>query len=280
MPELPEVETVMRGLETAMKGHVIRNVKTARDTLRGPLPVDFAARMEGRTITSFARRAKYILAALEDGETLLVHLGMSGRFRIGKEIDTRPHDHVVFTLDDGTRVVFNDPRRFGQIDLFDKTPRNLAALGPEPLDNTAFNGKILKAALEGRKTPIKLALLDQTIVAGIGNIYACEALYMARIHPSRPAGSLGAQECADLADAVKDVLAAAIKAGGSTLRDYRTVEDGLGYFQHEFKVYDRAGKPCARAPAHAAPDHVIERFTQGGRSTYMCPGCQKMPLKK
>lgn len=275
MPELPEVETVMRGLERAMKGRVITQAKAARTTLRGPLPHDFADRMAGRTVKAFTRRAKYILVSLDHGETLLVHLGMSGRFRIGKALDSRPHDHVVFTLDDGNTVVFNDPRRFGQIDLFDATPRSLAALGPEPLDDTAFNGKVLQAALEGRKTPVKLALLDQKIVAGIGNIYACEALYMARIHPSRPAGSLNAKECALLAQAVKDVLVAAIKAGGSTLRDYRTVEDGLGYFQHDFKVYDREGKPCP-----LSPNHVIERFTQGGRSTYWCPGCQKMPLKK
>jgi formamidopyrimidine-DNA glycosylase len=289
MPELPEVETVRMGLAPALEGRRFTHVETRRGGLRMPFPRDFAARVTGKRVKTLRRRAKYLLAELDGGETLVIHLGMSGRMAVyaaGKSrkigafvYDAAPdgagtgkHDHVVFETDAPARIVFTDPRRFGLMTLVPsetlENDRLFDGLGVEPLSNH-FHADFLAAALKGKKTPIKSALLDQRIIAGIGNIYACEALFRARISPRRLAGKVRAAEIPVLTDAIKAVLTEAIAAGGSTLRDHRTPDGNLGYFQHRFRVYDREGEPCPDCKG------TIKRIVQAGRSTFYCPKCQK-----
>ena len=276
MPELPEVETVRRGLAPHLEGRKIAKVTLNRPDLRFPFPARFKN-----------RRAKYLLVPLETDETLVIHLGMSGRLLILQpEGAVQPgnfhhditrleqHDHVILTLDDGRLLVFNDPRRFGFM-LLEPTETlfehpTFSGLGVEPLGN-AFSADYLMAAFEGRRTPMKAALLDQRHIAGLGNIYVCEALHRSHIGPERPAASLKAKEAETLAGAIRDVLAEAIEAGGSTLRDYRHEDGSLGYFQHAFRVYDREGEACPTPCCKG----VIHRFVQSGRSTFYCPACQK-----
>lgn len=281
MPELPEVETVRRGLLPVLEGHVIASAQVNRPDLRFPLPDGMADRLTGKRVQSLRRRSKYILADLSSGETLLIHLGMSGRMLISGAMlgefhhdhpAAQKHDHVVLTMESGARVTFNDARRFGSMDLMPtarwQAHKLLAGLGPEPLGN-AFNEPYLRARLEGRKTPIKAALLDQTIVAGLGNIYVCEVLHRAKIAPNRLAGDLMPQQIAQLVPLIRDVLTEAIEAGGSSLRDYRQADGELGYFQHTFRVYDREGEPCTTCGT------PILRLVQSGRSSFYCPNCQR-----
>ncbi len=292
MPELPEVETVRRGLAPVMEGAVITRADVNRPDLRWPFPPDMAARLTGRRVLGLRRRSKYILADLDSGETLLIHLGMSGRMLIsGNSSDPRSafgqtgqfvhdhpapekHDHVVFHMENGARITFNDPRRFGAMDLFATVGAGdhalLAKLGPEPLGN-AFNEAHLTAALAGRNTPIKSALLDQRIIAGLGNIYVCEALFRAGISPSCRAGSLSTVRAAALVPVIRDVLRDAIAAGGSSLRDFKQADGELGYFQHSFDVYGREGQACRRAGC----DGTVGRIVQSGRSSFYCGKCQR-----
>ncbi len=276
MPELPEVETVRRGLLPVLEGRVIERATIRREGLRWPFPERMGARLTGARVTALRRRSKYILADLSIGETLLLHLGMSGRLLISTppHPPLEKHDHVALDIEGGVRVVFNDARRFGMMDLVASdaaaSHRLLAALGPEPLGN-GFHEAGLAAALAGRKSAIKTALLDQRIVAGLGNIYVCEALFRAAIHPGRQAGRIGAARIARLVRAIRDVLAEAIAAGGSTLSDYRQADGELGYFQHAFQVYGREGAPCTRPGCGG----TIRRIAQGGRSTFYCPQCQR-----
>lgn len=283
MPELPEVETVRRGLLGAMEGAVIARADVNRPDLRWPFPEGMAARLTGQRVKALRRRSKYILCDLSSGETLLIHLGMSGRMTVsgdplGQFVHDHPmpakHDHVVFHMDNGARVTFNDPRRFGAMDLLPTTGADahklLASIGPEPLGNE-FSEPYLVNALKGRNTPIKSALLDQSIVAGLGNIYVCEALFRAGINPKRRAGQISAARIASLVPIIRDVLTEAIAAGGSSLKDFRQADGELGYFQHNFDVYGREGEPC-RKPGCAS---VIQRVVQAGRSSFFCPTCQK-----
>ncbi|RXV63797.1 DNA-formamidopyrimidine glycosylase [Roseovarius sp. A46] len=283
MPELPEVETVRRGLAPVMEGDVIARARVNRPDLRWPFPPDMAARLTGARVLALRRRSKYLLADLSTGETLLVHLGMSGRMLVsgdplGRFVHDHPapekHDHVVLDMENRARITFNDPRRFGAMDLMATEVAEahplLARLGPEPLGN-AFHETHLATALAGRRTPVKAALLDQRIVAGLGNIYACEALFRARISPRRLAGNLGPRRIARLVPAIRDVLRDAIAAGGSSLRDYRQADGELGYFQHAFDVYGREGAPC-HGPGC---DAQIARIVQSARSSFYCPRCQR-----
>lgn len=288
MPELPEVETVMTGLKPALEGHRFTHVETRRKDLRIPFPKDFAKRLNGRKVLKLWRRAKYIMADLDDGETLVIHLGMSGRmavFAMNKSrklgqfhYDPVPdefekHDHVIFDTDAPARVTFNDHRRFGLMTLIDtdriETHKLFKDVGIEPLSkdlDAAFLAKVLK----GKKTSIKSALLDQRLIAGLGNIYVCEALWRAKISPKRRASRVNPDEIAPLVKAIKEVLQEAVKAGGSSLRDHKQVHGELGYFQHHFAVYDRKGKFC-----HRRDEGVIKRIVQSGRSSFYCPVCQK-----
>ncbi|KNG93722.1 bifunctional DNA-formamidopyrimidine glycosylase/DNA-(apurinic or apyrimidinic site) lyase [Pseudaestuariivita atlantica] len=283
MPELPEVETVRRGLALVMDGGRIDRVEVRRPDLRWPFPERMAERLTGQPVLGLRRRSKYILVDLGSGETLLVHLGMSGRMTIsgdplGRFVHDHPlretHDHVQIDMQSGARITFNDPRRFGAMDLFpsDDADRHplLAKLGPEPLGN-AFDETVLKTALKNRNTPVKSALLDQRIVAGLGNIYVCEALFRAGISPSRKAGRIAGDRVAALVPIIRDVLTEAIDAGGSSLRDYRQADGELGYFQHKFDVYGREGAPCRRDGC----DGTVRRITQAGRSTFYCAQCQR-----
>jgi formamidopyrimidine-DNA glycosylase len=295
MPELPEVETVRRGLEPVMTGALLERVEVRRPDLRYPLPRNFVERLTGQRILSLGRRAKYLLADLSSGEVLIMHLGMSGRFLVtdGGGVTSEPgefhaagtgaeraHDHVVFTLSNGTRVTYNDARRFGFMDLLARpdleASRHFKALGIEPLGNE-LDGALLARLFFRKATPLKAALLDQSLVAGLGNIYVCEALHRARLSPRRAAGTLtrkgggpaaGAER---LSQAIRDVLADAVAAGGSTLRDYARTDGSLGDFQHRFRVYGREGEPCPTPGCSG----IVRRFTQGGRSTYHCPSCQR-----
>jgi formamidopyrimidine-DNA glycosylase len=293
MPELPEVETVRRGLAPAMEDARFVDVVAHRGDLRWPLPNDFVARLKGQKVVGLGRRAKYLLVDLSSGDVLLMHLGMSGSFRVvdaGKaktpglfhyqRSDYGTHDHVVFRMSSGATIAFNDPRRFGCMKLFprraiDEEPL-LRSLGPEPLGN-AFDAAMLADACAGKKTSVKAALLDQRIVAGLGNIYVCEALNRSKISPRRMASTLATRAGAPqertglLVDSIKAVLADAIEAGGSSLRDHKQTNGDLGYFQHRFRVYDREGKPC---PTRGCTG-TIRRIVQGGRSTFFCPVCQK-----
>jgi len=285
MPELPEVETVMRGLETRMDGRVLAHAEARRADLRWPLPPDFAARLTGRRVLGLRRRAKYILIDLDspdgtaEGDSWLIHLGMSGRMLITDAATDGPpaietHDHVIVRTDQDCWIRFNDARRFGSMDLWPtadvENHKLLAGLGPEPLGN-AFSGPSLEQALAGKHTPIKAALLDQRVVAGLGNIYVSEALHRAGISPRRMALNVWGARAERLAGAVKSVLREAIAAGGSSLRDHRQVSGELGYFQHAFAVYDRADTPCRREGCSG----TIQRIVQAGRSTFYCPRCQR-----
>ena len=283
MPELPEVETVRRGLLPVMEGQVITTAAVNRPDLRWPFPPDMAGRLTGARVLGLRRRSKYILADLSTGETLLIHLGMSGRMLISGAMlgdfhhdhpAPQKHDHVVLTMENGARITFNDARRFGAMDLMAtasaETHPLLAALGPEPLGNS-FDEAYLAARLKGRNTPIKSALLDQHIVAGLGNIYVCETLYRARISPKKKAGDLSARRAGSLVPLIREVLSEAIEAGGSSLRDYRQADGELGYFQHRFQVYDRENQPC---PTPGCTSQIT-RVVQSGRSSFYCPTCQR-----
>ena len=276
MPELPEVETVCRGLAPVLEGRVLIRVEQRIDALRRPLPPDFASRIEGRRVNRVGRRGKYILFHLDSGDVVIIHLGMSGRMTIhaGDAPEPARHDHVVFHTDRGHHIVFNDARRFGAMDLAREIALHrhplLAHLGLEPLGNE-FNGETLAALLKGRRTPIKAALLDQRLIAGIGNIYASEILYHARLSPRRMAYTVAGARVERLAAAVGDVLRDAIAAGGSSLRDYVQASGELGYFQHRFAVYGRAGEPCPGCDCGAA----IRRIVQAGRSSFYCPRRQR-----
>lgn len=280
MPELPEVETVCRGLAPHLEGRVLVRVVQRRPDLRFPFPPGFCERLTGRRVTAVRRRAKYILVHLDDGTVLLAHLGMSGRMIIAPTPAPAPatHDHVVFETDDGTVVTFNDARRFGMMDLTDESGMAghpmLRALGPEPLGNE-FSGPVLAARLAGRMSPIKAALLDQTVVAGLGNIYVSEALFCAGISPRRMAATVTGAKAERLAGCIRDVLSRAIEAGGSTLRDHRQASGELGYFQHQFSVYDREGQPCPGCTCDLAKTGGVRRIVQSGRSTFYCPQRQR-----
>jgi formamidopyrimidine-DNA glycosylase len=283
MPELPEVETVRRGLEPVMTGQTITQAAVNRPDLRWPFPPRMAERLTGAQVTGLRRRSKYILADLSTGESLLIHLGMSGRILIsgamrGDFYHDHPapakHDHVVLNMDNGARITFNDARRFGAMDLLDTALGDahplLAKIGPEPFGN-AFNETYLAQALHSRKTPIKTALLDQHVVAGLGNIYVCEVLYRAGLHPAHPANELPAKSVAGLVPIIRDVLTEAIEAGGSSLRDYRQADGELGYFQHRFRTYGRENEQCTTKGCNS----TIKRIVQSGRSTFFCPKCQR-----
>lgn len=293
MPELPEVETVRRGLQPVMEGLRIASVETRRGDLRFPLQKDFIARLEGKTITGLGRRAKYLLADLSSGDVLLMHLGMSGSFRVTKQAtinapgtfhrlrgDDRTHDHVVFHMASGAVISFNDPRRFGYMKIIPRGEMDaepfLRGLGPEPLGN-AFDAAMLASCCAGKKTSLKAALLDQRVVAGLGNIYVCEALHRSHLSPKRLAATLATRAAGPtdharrLVDAIHSVLNQAIEAGGSSLRDHRQTSGELGYFQHSFRVYDREGEKCLTKGCKG----TVKRFTQNGRSTFWCPTCQK-----
>jgi formamidopyrimidine-DNA glycosylase len=283
MPELPEVETIRAGLLPVMEGQLITLAQVNRPDLRFPLPEKMADRLSGQRVEGLRRRSKYILADLSSGETLLVHLGMSGRMLVsGATLGTfhhehpapAKHDHVVFHMENGARVTFNDARRFGAMDLMSTERAGehwlLKDLGPEPLGN-GFHADYLVGRLSGRVMPVKAALLDQRIVAGLGNIYVSEVLFRARIDPRRAAGDLTATEIGELVPVIRTVLDEAIAAGGSSLRDYRQADGELGYFQHSFRVYDREGAPC---PASGCAG-TIHRIVQSGRSSFFCPICQK-----
>jgi formamidopyrimidine-DNA glycosylase len=292
MPELPEVETVRRGLAPVMEGKTIEAVELRRKDLRFPLPHRFRARLAGRRVIALRRRAKYLLAELDDGATLLMHLGMSGSFRIDRsgaiagEAFRHPrgkdaaHDHVVFHLAGGGRVIYNDPRRFGFMLLLKASERDthpfLAGLGPEPIDG-GLDAVYLARRFAGRSAPLKAALLDQRTVAGLGNIYVCEALWRARLSPRLSAGTLTktsgepTARLEVLAASIGEVIADAVAAGGSSLRDYVQADGELGLFQHRFAVYDREGKPCLRETCRG----LVRRIVQSGRSTFFCPVCQR-----
>ena len=267
MPELPEVETTVRGLERVLLGKRIARIEARRPDLRRVLPVDLGQRLTGARVTGMRRRAKYGLIDTDRGDTLVFHLGMSGKWRIDPhEIDK--HDHLLVETDDGRRLALNDARRFGSLDLVPTAELGdwpaFAALGPEPLD---FDAAELKRRLAGRTASIKLLLLDQGIIAGLGNIYVCEALYRAGIHPQRAGGSVSLDRLKRLVPAIHDVLTEAIAAGGSTLRDFARPDGELGYFSKAFAVYDREGQACKCGGR-------VRRVVQGGRSTFYCPKCQ------
>ncbi|KQW19360.1 5-hydroxymethyluracil DNA glycosylase [Afipia sp. Root123D2] len=293
MPELPEVETVRRGLQPVMEGQRIARVETRRGGLRFPFQKDFVARLDGQTVTGLGRRAKYLMADLASGDVLLMHLGMSGSFRVAladgettpgefhyARSEDRTHDHVIFHMATGAVISFNDPRRFGSMKIVPRAEIEqeplLRGLGPEPLGNE-FDAAMLARACAGKKTSLKAALLDQRVVAGLGNIYVCEALFRSHLSPRRLAATLATKkgETTDhakrLVGAIHTVLNAAIEAGGSSLRDHRQTDGELGYFQHSFRVYDREGEKCPTPKCKG----TIKRFVQNGRSTFWCPTCQK-----
>jgi formamidopyrimidine-DNA glycosylase len=279
MPELPEVETVMRGLQQRLEGRRIVSAVAHRADLRWKLPPGLAQRLTGAHVTSFRRRGKYILMRLDGGVSVLLHLGMSGRMVLTPLRPNQPvlHEHLVLETDDGWRVGFVDPRRFGSVDLvptaIEDQHRLLAAIGPEPLE-PGFTAASLSASLAGKRTPIKAALLDQKVVAGLGNIYVCEALFRAGLSPLRSAYTVPGTRAARLVPAIQDTLREAIAAGGSSLRDYVQPDGELGYFQHAWKVYGREGEACERCPGKPACAGV-RRITQSGRSTFYCPRTQR-----
>jgi formamidopyrimidine-DNA glycosylase len=274
MPELPEVETVMRGLEKRLGGRIITRATLHRPDLRWAIPPALPATLTGATVIGFRRRGKYFFIRLASGHSVLVHLGMSGRMVIDAPFAT--HEHLTLEIEDGGRIGFVDPRRFGALDLLpteaEDSHKLLKNMGPEPLGN-GFSAPILLAAITGKKSPIKTVLLDQSVVAGIGNIYASEALFRARISPRREAGSLGPARVARLVPAIRDTLTQAIAAGGSSLRDYVQPSGELGYFQHAWKVYGRAGEPCEHCPG--PPCTGIATITQTGRTTFYCAKTQR-----
>jgi formamidopyrimidine-DNA glycosylase len=281
MPELPEVETVRRGLAPAMEGKRILRVETRRKDLRFPFPENFNQRIEGAKLSHMGRRAKYLVAELSNGEALIMHLGMTGRFTVHGKAPGKfhhavggdeKHDHVVFEMQGGARVVFNDARRFGFMDLWPseslETYAPFAGMGPEPISN-AFSGAYLLEAFKGKKTPVKSALLDQNVVAGLGNIYVCEALFRSGISPKKLAGAIRRDRLELLAVEVRNVIEEAILAGGSTISDYKSTGGELGYFQHAFRIYDREGEACFTC------ERPVKRMVQSGRSTFYCAACQK-----
>lgn len=275
MPELPEVETVRRGLAVRISGRRILRAELRRPDLRRPFPPALSARLDGALIGAIGRRGKYILIELDADGLLLLHLGMSGRVTASRAaLPAAPHDHVVLTLDDGTVIRFNDPRRFGTLDYVKRGEEDrhplLAGLGPEPLE-PGFDGEYLAIKLAGKLTPIKAALLDQRVVAGLGNIYVCEALFRAGLSPRRLAASIGRGRAERLAAAIRSVLAEAIAAGGSSLRDYVQADGALGYFQHHWAVYGREGSPCPGCDCAAG----VRRIVQSGRSTFFCAKRQR-----
>lgn len=297
MPELPEVETVKRGLAPAMEGGRITRVEVNRPNLRFPFQKNFAARLEGQSVISVGRRAKYLTVLLDNDEILVMHLGMSGSFHVQQVVDEKKipdnlhhernrlvaHDHVIFHLEGPAgiyKIIYNDPRRFGFMEIIAaaqiSTHKYFAGLGVEPTGNS-LDGECIVQMFAGRKSPLKSALLDQKLIAGLGNIYVCEALWQAALSPLRIAGTIGSarapsrQKAAALAEAVRDVIARAIEAGGSSLNDHRQTDGTLGYFQHGFNVYDRENKDCRKPDCNG----TIKRIVQSGRSTYFCPACQK-----
>jgi formamidopyrimidine-DNA glycosylase len=293
MPELPEVETVRRGLEPAMAGQRLIKVEQRRKDLRFPFPAHFKERLEGQKIIALSRRAKYLVLHLSSDEALIMHLGMSGRFTVelgGKSVKPgefhhkthRPssHDHVVFHMENGARITYNDPRRFGFMDLVPSASlaesKPFKAMGVEPLGN-ALNGHLIQTLFAHKKTPLKAALLDQRLIAGLGNIYVCEALHRSGLSPKRLAGTLSTNKgtmkgkAELLAASIRAVLSEAVEAGGSSLRDYAQTDGSLGYFQHRFRVYDREGEKCPTVSCSG----IIERIIQSGRSTFYCKTCQK-----
>ena len=283
MPELPEVETVMRGIEPAMTGYKIDQLILNRPDLRWPFPGGMAERVSGAKVLGLRRRSKYILADLDSNETLLIHLGMSGRILVsgdplGNFVHDHPpiekHDHVIFSMENGARITFNDPRRFGALDLLDTNSGDahplLRNIGPEPFGNE-FHEDYLVNILKKKNFPIKSALLDQRIVAGLGNIYVCEVLFRAGVSPKKLASKISAKRTAPMVAIIRDVLGEAIQAGGSTLKDFRHSDGELGYFQHTFKVYGREGEACTNTDCGAK----IKRIVQSGRSSFYCPKCQR-----
>jgi len=271
VPELPEVETTRRALEERLLGRRIRAVRVHRGDLRRPVPPQLPARLAGRRLSGFGRRGKYLLFHLDDGAVLLLHLGMSGRLLLDGS-GAKPHEHLEWLFTDGSRLSFVDPRRFGLVDLIDcgaleRDPR-LSRLGPEPLAPD-FDGRALRQRLLGRRSSIYAALLDQHTVAGLGNIYVCEALFRAGIRPHRPAGELGPRRCGRLAAEIREVLREALGEGGSSLRDYVSADGMLGRFQNRFSVYGREGEPCVRCRGR------VRRSVRGGRSIFFCPRCQR-----
>ena len=283
MPELPEVETVRKGLLPAMEGAVIAQADVNRPDLRWPFPDRMAERLTGATVRQLRRRSKYILADLSTDETLLIHLGMSGRMTVsgdplGQFHHNHPaaqkHNHVVFHMANGTRVTFNDARRFGVMDPIPTKDQDihwlLKDIGPEPLGNDFHEAHLIER-FKGKNTPVKTALLDQRIVAGLGNIYVCEVLFRAGIHPARKASRISAARVASMVPIIRDVLSEAIESGGSSLRDYRQADGELGYFQHGFRVYDQEGETCATPSC----GKEIRRIVQSGRSSFFCPQCQR-----
>ena len=293
MPELPEVETVRRGLEPAMAGQRLILVEQRRKDLRFPFPARFKERLEGQRVTGLSRRAKYLVLHLSSEEALIMHLGMSGRFTVEmgdktskpgdfhhETIGTSPHDHVVFHMENGARITYNDPRRFGFMDLVPSASlsesKHFKAMGIEPLGNE-LDGPLIQTLFTDKKAPLKAALLDQRLIAGLGNIYVCEALHRSGLSPKRLAGTLSGKrgmmkgKAELLATTIRDVLTEAVQAGGSSLRDYAQTDGSLGYFQHRFRVYDREGEKCPMVSCSGA----IERIVQSGRSTFYCRTCQK-----
>ncbi len=287
MPELPEVETVKRGLAPVLEGRVLTRVEARRANLRFPFPDRFVDRLKGAKVTQLDRRAKYLVAQLDTGEALIMHLGMSGRFSVVDDQGVKTfddyaydtganptHDHVILHVEGGSQIVYNDPRRFGFMDIVAsadiETCKHFAKMGPEPLGNR-FNAKVLVIAFDGKKSPIKSALLDQANVAGLGNIYVCEALFRSGIDPTRQAASLKRYEIDRLTTHIRAVLTDAIDAGGSTLRDFAATDGSLGGFQERFDVYGREGEPCRCA----AKTGTVARIVQSGRSTFYCPTCQR-----
>ncbi len=293
MPELPEVETVRRGLEPAMAGQRLIAVEQRRKDLRFPFPARFKERLEGQRVTGLSRRAKYLVLHLSSEEALIMHLGMSGRFTVEmgdktskpgdfhyETTGTSPHDHIVFHLENGARITYNDPRRFGFMDLVPSASlsesKHFKAMGIEPLGNE-LDGPLIQTLFTDKKAPLKAALLDQRLIAGLGNIYVCEALHRSGLSPKRLAGTLSTNrgnmkgKAELLAATIRDVLTEAVQAGGSSLRDYAQTDGSLGYFQHRFRVYDREGEKCPTGSCSGA----IERIVQSGRSTFYCRTCQK-----
>ncbi len=267
MPELPEVETVRTGLSRSWIGKRIEGVELRREGLRFPFPEGLEKRLTGQKIIDIRRRAKYLLIDLDNDDVLLSHLGMSGKWTLDASECEGKHDHVVIYLDDGSMSVYNDPRRFGVLDIFTGTSHKLLDhLGPEPLEN--WTAEDLYEKLQRRKSPIKICILDQKVVVGVGNIYACEALNRSHISPTRKSNKVSKKECQVLVNEIKVILAEAIQAGGSTLRDFAGVDGTLGYFPHQFRVYDKEGSECECGG-------TVERLVQGGRSTFWCPSCQK-----
>ena len=283
MPELPEVETIMRGISPFLEGATIKKIKLNRADLRWPFPENFASRIKEAKVLNLKRRSKYILVELSTGETLLIHLGMSGKIlvsnsKIGnyfyESAQASNHDHVIFTLNDGTVITYNDPRRFGAMDLTKTDDLNnhkfLQKLGPEPLGNN-FNSEYLKIKLSKKESPIKNVLLDQSIVAGLGNIYVCEALFMSGISPKKKASKISKNKCDELVLNIRTILISAIEAGGSSLKDFTDIQGNPGYFQFDFYVYGRDNEWCKTRDC----DHKIKRISQSGRSSFYCPRCQR-----